>query len=84
MANVKMAISLPESLFEQTEILASEMKLSRSGLVALALEEFIRRHANRQLLEQINEAYSDFPDSEEQAILGRMRHYHQQITEGEW
>lgn len=86
MANVKTAISLPESLFEQAETLANEMKLSRSRLMALALEEFIRRHANRQLLEKINAAYSeaDALDEEEEAILGSMRQSHRQIIEGEW
>lgn len=84
MANVKTAVSLPESLFEQAEALAGEMKVSRSRLMALALEEFIRRHTNRQLLEQINVAYSDFPDQEEQAILGSRSQLHRQIIEGEW
>jgi metal-responsive CopG/Arc/MetJ family transcriptional regulator len=84
MANVKTAVSLPKSLFEQAETLASEMKLSRSGLMALALEEFIRRHANRQLLEKINAAYSDDLDGEEKTILGSMRCQHRQMIEGEW
>jgi metal-responsive CopG/Arc/MetJ family transcriptional regulator len=83
MVNVKTAISLPESLFEQAETLANEMKLSRSRLMALALEEFIRRHGNRQLLEKINAAYSeaDALDEEEEAILGSMRQSHRQIIE---
>ena len=84
MANVKTAISLPESLFEQAETLAVQMKLSRSRLMALALEEFIHRHQNRQLLDNINAAYSDAPTQEEQAILNRMRQPHRQIIEGEW
>ncbi len=43
MASIKTAISLPESLFEQAEAIAREMKISRSAVVAIALEEFIRR-----------------------------------------
>lgn len=66
MSNVKSAISLPESLFEEAEAIAEELKVSRSRLMALALEEFIRRHQNRQLLAKINAAYDDSPDEEEQ------------------
>ncbi len=82
--NVKTAISLPEALFEQAKALAGEMKVSRSHLMALALEEFIHRYENRQLLEKINAAYSNIPDEEEQVILSSMRSQHWQILEGEW
>ena len=84
MPNVKTATSLPKPLFEQAEALAGELKVSRSRLFALALEEFIRRHQNQQLLDQINAAYEDTPDGEEQALLKGMRRQHRRITEGEW
>jgi metal-responsive CopG/Arc/MetJ family transcriptional regulator len=82
--NIKTAISLQKSLFDQVEILAHELKISRSRLFVLALEEFVQRHQNRQLLEQINLAYDDLPDPIEQEYLARMRSQHRQIVEGEW
>jgi predicted transcriptional regulator len=42
------------SLFEQAETLAGEMQISQSFLSEIALEEFIRRRENQQLLEKIN------------------------------
>lgn len=84
MATVKTAISIQESLFERAEILACEMKISRSRLFALALEDFIRRYENQQLLERINAAYDDTPDPSEQALRRRMRRQHRRIVEGEW
>jgi metal-responsive CopG/Arc/MetJ family transcriptional regulator len=84
MAHVKTAVSLREDLFEQVEALASEMKISRSRLFVLALEEFLQRHQNQQLLEQINAAYDEAPDPSEQALRRRMRRQHRQIVEGEW
>jgi hypothetical protein len=66
MATVKTAISLEDSLFKEVEALAKKMKVSRSRLFALALEEFLRRHQNQQLLEQLNAAYDDAPDPEEE------------------
>ncbi len=84
MASIKTAISLRESLFEQVEALAEEMRVSRSRLFALAVEEFIRRHRSRQLLDQLDRAYEDAPDPAEQVLRRRMRHQHRQIVEGEW
>lgn len=84
MGNVKTAISIQESLFEQADELAHEMNISRSHLFALALEEFLRRDADRRLLDQINAAYEDAPDSGEQELQRRMRVQHKRLVEGAW
>jgi len=84
MAHVKTAVSLQKELFERVETLAGEMRISRSRLFVLALEEFLRRHQNRLLLDQINAAYADAPDPFERSLQLRMRHQHRQIVEGEW
>jgi metal-responsive CopG/Arc/MetJ family transcriptional regulator len=84
MANIKTAISLQETLFEQVEALAHELNVSRSRLLALALEDFIRRYQNQKLLEQINSAYDDAPDPGEQIRLRQMRRQQRRIVEGEW
>jgi len=60
------------------------MNVSRSRLFVLALEDFIRRYQNRQLLEQINQAYEDLSDLEEEARLRHMRRQHRRLVEGEW
>jgi metal-responsive CopG/Arc/MetJ family transcriptional regulator len=84
MANIKTAISLKESLFEQVEALAQEMKVSRSRLFVLALEDYLRRHQSIQLLESINKAYRDAPDATEQKRLRKTRRQHRRIVEGTW
>ena len=84
MANVKTAISLRKSLFERVNDLAQELQVSRSRLFVLAVEEFIQRHDNRRLLEALNDAYDDVPDSDEQALCGKMRQRHRQLVEGQW
>jgi metal-responsive CopG/Arc/MetJ family transcriptional regulator len=84
MEHVKTAISLHKTLFEQVEALAHEMHISRSRLFVLAVEEFIRRHESQQLLERINAAYADAPDTAEQALHHRMRRQHRHVVEGEW
>ena len=84
MVNVKTAISLQRSLFEQVDALAQELQISRSHLFVLAVEAFLQRYQNRQLLEAINEAYDDLPDAEEQALRDRMRQQHRRMVEGQW
>ena len=83
MATVKTAISLQEYLFEQAEAIAAEMNISRSRLIAIALEEFIRRHQNRILLEKINAAYGDISDPETSASISTISRHHRSIIEDE-
>jgi antitoxin MazE6 len=84
MQNVKTAISIQKSLFEQAEKIARKMRISRSRLFALALEDYIRREQNRELLGQINAAYADEPDSPEKTLRRQARSTHRRIVRGEW
>jgi metal-responsive CopG/Arc/MetJ family transcriptional regulator len=85
MANVKTAISLQKSLFEQVERLAQEMKVSRSRLFVLALENFIQDYQDQQLFEAINQASAEIAnDPVEQARLRQIRRQHRWMVEGEW
>ena len=84
MAHVKTAISLDKELFAQLESLAEEMKVSRSQLLGLALEDFLQRRHNQLLLEQLNAAYDDAPDPTEQTLLQSMRQTQRQLVEGQW
>ena len=83
MTYVKTAVSLQDPLFNAMENLAHSLNLSRSRLMSLALEEFIRRHENQRLLESINAAYADAPDPEEEAIQRGMRRIQHRLVEAE-
>ncbi|WP_445171016.1 hypothetical protein [Microcoleus sp.] len=84
MTTIKTAISLPASLFEQAEALAGEMQISQSFLIEIALEEFICRRENQQLLEKINAACEAPLSEEEQVLLRKMSRSHRRLVEGEW
>ena len=84
MTTVKTAISLPASLFEQAETLAGEMQISQSFMIEIALEEFIRRRENQQLLEKINAAGGAPLSEEEQVLLRKMSRSHRRLVDGEW
>lgn len=84
MQNVKTAISIQKSIFEQAETLARKMNISRSRLFGLALEGYIRQQENRELLSKINAACAGDPDQAEQTLRRNSRGTHRRIVEGEW
>ena len=84
MESIKTAISIDKSLFAQANALARKMKVSRSRLFVLALEDFIREQENREILEKVNAVYADEPDEEEKKLRRKMRQSFRRLVEGQW
>ena len=85
MTSIKTAVSLPDTLFAQVELVAQELQLSRSGLFTVAIEDFLRRYENRKLLEAFNAAYAEEHDEEERDALQQMNKRRQQlVAEESW
>jgi hypothetical protein len=84
MTAIKTAISIDEQLFEGVEALASELQVSRSHVFTLAVEDYLRRHQNRNLLQAINDAHGDGPDQAEIALRRQARRSQRRRVEGEW
>ena len=70
---MKAAISIQESLLERVDALACRLRLSRSQLIARALDDFLDRHESRGLLDTINSALEGEPDPAEGERLVEMR-----------
>ena len=83
MPNIKTAISIEKPIFEQANDLAKSLNISRSRLFAIAVEEFIQRHKNMELLRAINEAYEDLPEPDTK-IVQKMRPRHLKMVENQW
>ena len=83
MPNVKTAISLPEALFVETDTTARRLGTSRSRIIVLALEDFLRRRKNQELLEQINTALAD-DAAEDPRVLAAMRREQRQLADDTW
>jgi metal-responsive CopG/Arc/MetJ family transcriptional regulator len=83
MTNVKTAISIPKTLFEETNKLAEELKLSRSRVVTMAIQEYLKRHKNRALLEQLNRVHADGLDKDDHELVERMFISHKRFLEDE-
>jgi hypothetical protein len=82
MPNIKTAISIEKPIFEQMNVLAKNLDISRSRVFALAAQEFIQRHKNIKLLQSLNEAYDDLPESE--PIVSKMRPRHYKMVKEQW
>ena len=80
---VKTEISLGSSLFEKVETLASELKVNRSRLVEIAVQEFIGRDETGGMLAALNEVYEDGPDEGDRAIERGSLEYHRQLMRDE-
>jgi len=72
-ASVKTAISMKKELFKEVNRLAGELHVSRSKLFVIAVQDFIKKNESQKLLSQINKAFSDYPDSEENKVHSMMR-----------
>jgi len=84
MGTIKTAISIQKALFEKAEDLAKKMKVPRSHLYALALQEFIRRRENKNLLAQINAAQAEEMEASEENLRQKSKRTHRRLVEGEW
>jgi hypothetical protein len=84
MENIKTAISIQKPLFDEAEALAQELKVSRSGLFAMAVKEFIYRHKNHKMLQSINAAYADIDDTEEESLSTQRRSKHHNMVKDQW
>jgi len=80
---IRTTISLRKSLFERAEAQAKEDGVARSHLFSVAWEEYLQRRKHQRLLEQINAAYEDGLDAEEQATLDQMLLLHRETIEDE-
>ena len=72
---MKTAISLPDGLFSQADKIAEELSIPRSRLVALALEEFIRRHRQRDVTERLDAVNRNLPPTTVDAGLESLREF---------
>lgn len=55
---MKVALSIPDDVFESAETLGKRLGVSRSRLYATALAEFVAKHRGRKTTERLNAVYS--------------------------
>lgn len=55
---MKVAISLPDPVFTAAEKMASRLRVSRSQLYVLAIEEYLDKRQDSLVTEQLNAVYA--------------------------
>jgi hypothetical protein len=65
---MKVAISVPDPIFRQAEILAAALNKSRSQLYAEALAGFLRTHNASNITQRLNEVYGQLPAAADNAL----------------
>ncbi len=50
-------VSIPDELFDSAETLSKRLRLTRSGLYATALAEFLAKHRGRKVTERLDAVY---------------------------
>jgi len=66
---MKVALSIPDELFESAETLGKRMGVSRSRLYATALADFLAKHRGRKVTDQLNAVYA----AEDSRLESRLR-----------
>jgi metal-responsive CopG/Arc/MetJ family transcriptional regulator len=55
---MKVALSIPEDLFESAEALGKRLGVSRSRLYATALADYVAKHQHRKVTAQLDAVYA--------------------------
>jgi metal-responsive CopG/Arc/MetJ family transcriptional regulator len=58
---MKVALSIPDELFESAETVGKRLGVSRSRLYATALAEYLAKHRGRKTTDRLNAVYADQP-----------------------
>jgi len=64
LCNMKTAISISDTLFEEAEKTARYMGIPRSKLYVIALEDYISRNNGEMITNKLNEVYSKIDTNE--------------------
>jgi metal-responsive CopG/Arc/MetJ family transcriptional regulator len=69
---MKTAISLPDPVFEEAEIIAQQLGLSRSEFYTRALQAYLKRYNRDQILLKLNQVYAR-ESSELDPVMARIQ-----------
>lgn len=71
---MKTAISIPDKIFESAEKMAKRLGVSRSELYVSAIQEYLARHTDEHVTEELNNIYSDTKaENQLDPVTGRMQ-----------
>ena len=70
---MKTAISVEDALMEQADDAARDLGLSRSGLIAEALREYLLRRRQARVSHRLNQAHANEPSPDERRLVRKLK-----------
>lgn len=70
---MKVALSIPDDLFESAETLSKRLGVSRSRLYATALADYVAKHRGRKTTDRLNAVYAAEPERLDPAVRRAQR-----------
>jgi predicted transcriptional regulator len=65
---MKTAVSVPDEVFTEAEILAKRLKISRSELYTKALSEYVSKHTPDSVTDSVDRVCADIGDGPDQVL----------------
>ena len=65
---MKVAVSVPDPVFEAAERVSRRMRISRSRFYAEAVEAYVKQHSEGEITEQLDRVYAEHASALEPAI----------------
>jgi len=81
---MKTAISVEDNLLRQADQVARSMKLSRSKLISVALQDYLKRRRDQEILERLNRVYGDDPQHEEKHMAPQYKKVFSRTLRDQW
>ena len=78
---MKIAVSIPDDLYESAEALSKRLGLSRSRLYAVALEHLIAKHQGKKTTERLDAVYGSHDG---RVDLGTRRIQARSLSRNQW
>jgi metal-responsive CopG/Arc/MetJ family transcriptional regulator len=81
---MKTAISINDGLLREADETARLMRVSRSRLFALAVDEFLKRQRREEMLLRLNEVYANGVDPAEKRLVARIKNKLRPTVKERW
>jgi metal-responsive CopG/Arc/MetJ family transcriptional regulator len=78
---MKVALSIPDQLFESAEAVCKRLGVSRSRLYATALAEYVAKHRSRKTTERLDAVYAA---EDSRLDPGTRRLQNRSLPDGSW
>jgi metal-responsive CopG/Arc/MetJ family transcriptional regulator len=81
---MKTAISIEAPLLQEADRTARKLGVSRSRLMSLALQNYLRQNRNREIVEQLNQVYGEQTGAADRLSSAQMKSKLASVAKDRW